>query len=104
MKIIISSKEFENCLVKAISKKCDYIDVDCLQKTITFKCEKDFSTDIHICNPRELQKFCYPFNTLKIFRVIQFLNMLNEQPVVVEFDFVSTEETDITITQTVFRI
>jgi hypothetical protein len=104
MKIIISSKEFQNCLTKAIERRCEFISINCLKKEMKFTCNKDFSTDIHICNERELQTFSYSFNPLKTFIILNFLNLLNEQPIVVEFDFITDSETDITITQTVFRI
>jgi hypothetical protein len=105
MKIIISSKEFKNCLEKAVIKKCNYVNINCLDKEMVFVCsENDFSTKVHIYNATELTNFAYPFNALKIFKVIQFLNMLKQQPVVVEFDLISCEEADITITQTIFKV
>ena len=104
MKIIISSKEFAKQLENAIKENCTSININSLQKRIIYNCNSTFSDIVHICNSNESSNFDYPFEPLKAFKIIQFLNMLNEQPIVVDIDFYSIEEIDIEITQTIFKV
>jgi hypothetical protein len=99
MKIIVSTKAFSKCIEAAILDNCKNIAITPSKKEIRFVCEhNNLELEIEL-NPRECI-IAYTFNPIQMYKLMVFINLLLDQPIVI--DFYQRTETEVSIELTQF--
>lgn len=99
MKIIVSTKAFANYTHKAILGNCKNICIFPHLKELRFPCKnEDYTLSIEGIK-HETCTFAYTFNPIQMYRLMVFLEQLQEQPIVIEFDQYTDNDCSIKLTQ-----
>jgi len=99
MKIIISTKTFSEAINHAILNRCKNIGIFPYKNEIKFCCDvNDLVVHCNFINESECT-YAYTFNPIQMHKVMSFLDLLQEQPVLVEFCQYTDTECSIDLTQ-----
>lgn len=99
MKIIVSTESFPKIIKKAIDNESESFDVIGKEGKIIFYGIKKIETYIHPIVGDVECNYSNRFNTRQWYRVCEFLKLLQEQPIVIEFDNYNDDHADIKLTQ-----
>lgn len=85
MKIIISTKVFAENIRFAVASRCETFRINPNSELLTFDCSNEISCVVHILGKNMVTRI-YNFDTVKMFKILNILDILQEQPIVVEFN------------------
>jgi len=98
MKIIVSTQALAMCIEAAILDNCKNIVITPYKKEIRFVCEHDnLELEIEVKNTSE-SIMAYTFNPIQMYKLMVFLNLLPEQPIVIDL-YQRTNGVSIELTQ-----
>jgi len=97
MKIIISTKVFANVISAGITEKCKSFELNSDLQKLIFSSKNE--TKINIVEKFGAYNETYTFDAIQMFKVLNALSELQEQPIVVEFDQVEDEILSIKLSQ-----
>jgi hypothetical protein len=98
MKTIVSTKGLSRVIKDAIINHCTMMSVSFYDKQIRFTCpSRDFFIECAVRQERTTIDN-YTFNPIKMYKLMEFLDLLPEQPILVEFKQITDDECDIKLT------
>jgi len=103
MKTVLSTKEFSRVIKKAIELRCESFEFTRETGELTFSKEPEVYMDVHILEKFGCEHEKFTFDTIQMFKVLNFLIELEEQPIVVEFDQYEDDKLSIELSQFVKR-
>ena len=99
MKVIVSTKVFALTIRKAIELRCETFEFNPETKDLVFNYDLYICMDCHISDKHRFGREQFTFDTIQMFKVLNFLNELQEQPIVVEFSQYEDDKLSIELTQ-----
>jgi hypothetical protein len=99
MKTILSTKVFASTIRKAIELRCETFEFNPETKDLVFNDSPYVYMDVHILEKEGYCREQFTFDTIQMFKVLNFLNELEEQPIVVEFDQYEDDKLSINLSQ-----
>lgn len=99
MKTVLSTKELARVIKKAIGLRCESFEYNPETKELVFNKENDLYLDVHHLQKEIYEHEKFTFDTIQMFKVLNFLKELEEQPIVVEFDQYEDDKISIELSQ-----
>lgn len=99
MKVIVSTKVFALTIKKAIELRCETFEFNPETKDLVFNDDPYIYMDCHIVDKIGYGREQFTFDAIQMFKVLNFLNELQEQPIVVEFNQYEDDKLSIELTQ-----
>lgn len=99
MKIVVSTKVFASTIKKAIGVRCEQFEYNPETKDLVFNDDPYLYIDTQIVEKNGIGREQFTFDTIQMFKVMNFVNELQEQPIVVDFDQYEDDKLTVKLSQ-----